>query len=240
MPTRSVKNLACSTPNSTVPSIVVDDTPNTTIDDDSRETTPEAGDDDDDDTEELPVVIMNAHCGKSMKILVGFKIYVGTKNKKKTQTYLPINSSKNYPVILKLKTVFWWCSVPNVTEWDKSAKSQVWAVVIKEAASKKRKASLGGNSGGGDDGEGDSNNNFDGNGSESEINMDGCAKYRWRVQSTCCMIGSTRFTKILPTLRVHPSDLGRSRCKHGLLIWCVWPFFAYIQSGNWSADFTLS
>ncbi|KAH9446069.1 hypothetical protein H4Q26_004550 [Puccinia striiformis f. sp. tritici PST-130] len=56
---------------------------------------------------------------------------------------------------------------------DLLAKQEVWAVVIKEAASKKRKASLGGNSGGGDDGEGDSNNNFDGNGSESEINMDG-------------------------------------------------------------------
>ncbi|KAI7934597.1 hypothetical protein MJO28_016914 [Puccinia striiformis f. sp. tritici] len=181
MPTRSVKNLACSTPNSTVPSIVVDDTPNTTIDDDSRETTPEAGDDDDDDTEELPVVIMNAHWQKHEDTqqkensnvppnqleqeLVNIK--VGENQFRKiVATACSDHFTKTSPVILKLKTVFWWCSVPNVTEWDKSAKSQ-------EAASKKRKASLGGNSGGGDDGEGDSNNNFDGNGSESEINMDG-------------------------------------------------------------------
>ncbi|POW13821.1 hypothetical protein PSTT_03462 [Puccinia striiformis] len=206
MPTLSAKHLACSTPSSTVPSIVVDDTPNTTIDDDSRETTPEAEDDDDDDTEELPAVIKDAHHGKSMKILMGFGIYVGTENKKKTRTYLPINSqartSRNHftktgPVILQSKTVFWWGSIPNVTEWNKSAKNQVhnssdYAVCptlamrkkraekedllakqeVRAAASKKRKASSGGNGGGGEDGEGDSNDDSNGDGSESKIDAD--------------------------------------------------------------------
>ncbi|KAI7951251.1 hypothetical protein MJO28_006935 [Puccinia striiformis f. sp. tritici] len=228
MPTLSAKHLACSTPSSTVPSIVVDDTPNTTIDDDSRETTPEAEDDDDDDTEELPAVIKDAHHGKSMKILMGFGIYVGTENKKKTRTYLPINSqartsrstssnhfTKTGPVILQSKTVFWWGSIPNVTEWNKSAKNQVhnssdYAVwlnaacntkkkliglnikmphpgdakkraekedllakqEVRAAASKKRKASSGGNGGGGEDGEGDSNDDSNGDGSESKIDAD--------------------------------------------------------------------
>ncbi|KAH9465161.1 hypothetical protein Pst134EA_013052 [Puccinia striiformis f. sp. tritici] len=202
MPTLSANHLACSTPSSTVPSIVVDDTPNTTIDDDSRETTPEAEDDDDDDTEELPAVIKDAHHGKSMKILMGFGIYVGTENKKKTRTN---HFTKTGPVILQSKTVFWWGSIPNVTEWNKSAKNQVhnssdYAVWLNAACNTKKKliglnikmphpgdakkraekedllakqeASSGGNGGGGEDGEGDSNDDSNGDGSESKIDAD--------------------------------------------------------------------
>ncbi|KAI9630331.1 hypothetical protein KEM48_014057 [Puccinia striiformis f. sp. tritici PST-130] len=123
--------------------------------------------------------------------------------------------TKTGPVILQSKTVFWWGSIPNVTEWNKLAKNQVhnssdYAVwlnaacntkkkliglnikmphpgdakkraekedllakqEVRAAASKKRKASSGGNGGGGEDGEGDSNDDSNGDGSESKIDAD--------------------------------------------------------------------
>ncbi|KAI9621976.1 hypothetical protein H4Q26_015414 [Puccinia striiformis f. sp. tritici PST-130] len=79
---------------------------------------------------------------------------------------------------------------------------------VRAAASKKRKASSGGNGGGGEDGEGDSNDDSNGDGSESKIDADKfddinfhMRKFMRCIRSMCCMIGSTQSTKILPTLR---------------------------------------
>ncbi|POW03867.1 hypothetical protein PSTT_10811 [Puccinia striiformis] len=98
MPTRSHKHLACSTPNSSIPSTGVSATPNTTIHVDSRETTPE-GDGDEDEEE---VVIDDAHNGKNMKIMVGFRIFTDSKNRKKVWIHLPVNSSGHFPVNIKV------------------------------------------------------------------------------------------------------------------------------------------
>ncbi|KAI7947602.1 hypothetical protein MJO28_009510, partial [Puccinia striiformis f. sp. tritici] len=171
MPTRSHKHLACSTPNSSIPSTGVSATPNTTIHVDSRETTPE-GDGDEDEEE---VVIDDAHNGKNMKIMVGFRIFTDSKNRKKVWIHLPVNSSghnpgqhqgwrdrfssipeycglgcsdhfaKTGPVILNSKTVLWWGSIPNVTDWKKSDKNEVhtpssYAVWLNTACQAKKKS----------------------------------------------------------------------------------------------------
>ncbi|KAH9450327.1 hypothetical protein Pst134EA_027035 [Puccinia striiformis f. sp. tritici] len=171
MPTRSHKHLACSTPNSSIPSTGVSATPKTTIHVDSRETTPK-GDGDEDEEE---VVIDDAHNGKNMKIMVGFRIFTDSKNRKKVRIHLPVNSSGHFlvnikvgetnfpqfrnivasacsdhfaktgPVILNSKTVLWWGSIPNVTDWKKSDKNEVhtpsrYAVWLNTACQAKKKS----------------------------------------------------------------------------------------------------
>ncbi|KAI9629046.1 hypothetical protein KEM48_011205 [Puccinia striiformis f. sp. tritici PST-130] len=175
--------LACSTPNSSIPSTGVSATPNTTIDVDSRATTPK-GDGKEDEEE---VVIDDAHkfCsrlipaslapGKNMKIMVGFKIFTDSKNQKKVRIHLPVNSSGHFPVnikvgetdfpqfrnvvalacsdhfaktgpvILNLKTVLWWGSIPHVTDWKKANKNEVntpsgYAVWLNTACQAKKKS----------------------------------------------------------------------------------------------------
>ncbi|KAH9461319.1 hypothetical protein Pst134EA_017627 [Puccinia striiformis f. sp. tritici] len=139
MPTRSHKHLACSTPNSSIPSTGVSATPNTTIHVDSRETTPE-GDGDEDEEE---VVIDDAHNGKNMKIMVGETDFPQFRNI--VASACSNHFAKTGPVILNSKTVLWWGSIPNVTDWKKSDKNEVhtpssYAVWLNTACQAKKKS----------------------------------------------------------------------------------------------------
>ncbi|POV98272.1 hypothetical protein PSTT_14541 [Puccinia striiformis] len=148
MPTRSHKHLACSTPNSSIPSTGVSATPNTTIHVDSRET-PE-GDGDEDEEE---VVIDDAHNGKNMKIMVGFRIFTDSKNRKKVWIHLPVNSSGHNPGQHqgwrdRFSSIPEYCGlgvIPNVTDWKKSDKNEVhtpssYAVWLNTACQAKKKS----------------------------------------------------------------------------------------------------
>ncbi|KAH9471478.1 hypothetical protein Pst134EA_005374 [Puccinia striiformis f. sp. tritici] len=176
--------LACSTPNSSIPSTGVSATPNTTIDVDSRATTPKG--DGKEDEEEV---------GKNMKIMVGFKIFTDSKNQKKVRIHLPVNSSGHFPVNIKhspcdrleegqqergkhpiwLRCVAEHCmpgqeeinrighqdarpgrGKKKAAKEDLLAKQEARAAAIKESASKKRKSASGGLGGGDGDEEGES------------------------------------------------------------------------------------
>ncbi|POW10690.1 hypothetical protein PSTT_05841 [Puccinia striiformis] len=92
---------------------------------------------------------------KNIKIMVGFRIFTERKNKQKVWIHLPINSIGRFPVnikvdkadfdwfpktvalacsnhfdntgpvILNSKAVFWWGSIPNVTDWKESDKNEL-------------------------------------------------------------------------------------------------------------------